>query len=39
MIPSKQIILEGDWNPVFDHNLDRGDTSSGTSTLDARYFR
>ena len=35
MIPSKRVILVGDWNT----NLDRGDISPGTNTLDARYFR
>ncbi len=29
----------GDWNAVLDPNLDRGAISSGTNTLDARYFR
>ena len=29
----------GDWNAVLDPNLDRGATSTGTNSLDARYFR
>ena len=37
--PSKRVILVRDWNAVLDPNLDRGAISSGTNTLDARYFR
>ena len=29
----------GDWNAVLDPNLDRGATSTGTNSLDARHFR
>ena len=29
----------GDWNTILDPNLDRGASSAGTNTLDARYFR
>ena len=39
VIPSKRVILVGDWNAVLDPNLDRGAISAGTNTLDARYFR
>ena len=39
VIPSKRVILVGDWNAVLDPNLDRGASSTGTNTLDARYFR
>ena len=39
VIPSKWVILVGDWNAVFDPNLDRGARSTGTNTFDARYFR
>ena len=39
VIPSKQVILVGDWKAVLDPNLDRGASSTGTNTLDARYFR
>ena len=39
VIPSKWVILVGDWNAVLDPNLDRGAISAGTNTLDARYFR
>ena len=39
VIPSKRVILAGDWNAVFDPNLDRGTISVGTNTLEARYFR
>ena len=38
MIPSKRIILVGDWNVVLDPYLDRGAISAGTNTLDARHF-
>ena len=38
MIPSKQVILVGDWNAVLDPNLDRVAISVGTNTLDARHF-
>ena len=38
VIPSKQVILVGDWNAVPDSNLDRGASSTGTNTLDARFF-
>ena len=27
-----------DWNAILDPNLDRGATSSGINTLDARFF-
>ena len=36
VMPSKRVILVGDWNAVLDPNLDRG--ASSTYTLDARYF-
>ena len=39
VVPSKRVILVGDWNAVLDSNLDRGAISAGTNTLDARYFR
>ena len=39
VVPSKRVILVGDWNAVLDPNLDRGAVSAGTNTLDARYFR
>ena len=39
VIPSKRVILVGDWNAVLDPDLDRGAISAGTNTLDARYFR
>ena len=39
VVPSKQVILVGDWNAFLDPNLDRGAISAGTNTLDARYFR
>ena len=39
VIPSKRVILVGDWNAVLDPNLDRGAISAATNTLDARYFR
>ena len=39
VVPSKRVILVGDWNAVLDPNLDRGATSAGTNPLDARYFR
>ena len=39
VVPSKRVILVGDWNAVLDPNLDRGAISTGTNTLDARYFR
>ena len=39
VVPSKRVILVGDWNAVLDPNLDRGAISAGTNTLDARYFR
>ena len=39
VIPSKGVILVGDWNAVFDPNLDRGASSTSSNTLDARYFR
>ena len=39
VIPSKAVILVGDWNAVLDPNLDRGATSAGTNTLDVRHFR
>ena len=39
VIPSKRVILVRDWNAVLDPNLDRGASSAGTNTLDARYFR
>ena len=39
VVPSKQVILVGDWNAVLDPNLDRGAISAGTNTLDAWYFR
>ena len=39
VIPSKRVILVGDWNAVLDPNLNRGASSTGTNTLDARYFR
>ena len=38
IVPSKRVILVGDWNAVLDPNLDRGATSAGTNSLDARYF-
>ena len=38
VIPSKRVILVGDWNAILDPNLDRGAISAGTNTLDARYF-
>ena len=38
MIPSKWVILVGDWNAVLDPNLDRGAINAGTNTLDASYF-
>ena len=38
VVPSKRVILVGDWNAVLDPNLDRGATSAGTNSLDARYF-
>ena len=38
VIPSKRVILVGDWNAVLDPNLGRGAISAGTNTLDARYF-
>ena len=39
VVPSKQVILVGDWNAVLDPNLDREAISVGTNTLDARHFR
>ena len=39
VVPSKRVILVGDWNAVLDPNLDRGATSTDTNSLDARYFR
>ena len=39
VVPSKRVILVGDWNAVLDPNLDRGAISAGTNPLDARYFR
>ena len=39
VVPSKRVILVGDWNAVLDPNLDRGAISAGTNTLHARYFR
>ena len=39
VIPSKRVILAGDWNTVLDPNLDRGTSSTGTNTLNARHFR
>ena len=39
VVPSKRVILVGDWNAVLDPNLDRGASSTGTNSLDARYFR
>ena len=39
VIPSKRVILVGDWNAVLDPNLERGAISAGTNTLDARHFR
>ena len=36
VIPSKRVILVGDWNAVLDPNLY---SSAGTNTLGARYFR
>ena len=38
VISSKRVILVGDWNAVLDPNLDRGAISTGTNSLDARYF-
>ena len=38
VVPSKRVILVGDWNAVLDPNLDRGAITAGTNTLDARYF-
>ena len=37
-VPSKRVILVGDWNAVLDPNLDRGAITVGTNTLDARHF-
>ena len=39
VIPSKWVILVGDWNAVLDPNLDRRAISAGTNTLDARHLR
>ena len=39
VVPSKRVILVGDWNAVVDPNLDRGAITLGTNTLDARHFR
>ena len=38
MIPSKRVILWGDWSDVLDPNLDRRAIRAGSNTLDARYF-
>ena len=38
VIPSKRVILVGDWNAVLDPNLDSGAIRAGTNTLDARHF-
>ena len=38
VIPSKWVILVGDWNTVLDPNLDRGAISADTNILDARQF-
>ena len=39
VVPSKRVILVGDWNAILDPNLDRGAICAGTNTLDARHFR
>ena len=39
VVPSKRVILVGDWNAALDPNFDRGAISAVTNTLDARYFR
>ena len=39
MTSSRRVILLGDWNAVLDSNLDWGNFSSATNTLDTRYFR
>ena len=38
VIPSKQVILAGDWNAILDPNLDREAINAGTNTLDAKHF-
>ena len=39
VVPSKRVILVGDWNAVLDLNLDRGAISAGTNSLNARHYR